>query len=342
MRRIGVLIILVIGIGSTLFGGCAQPKQGAQQIQTTEEQRASRESMTVTILGGSPGGEWSAVAEGFGEAIRRGCPGAQVTVQPGKDGPNAVRVSSREVDLAISNAVTAYLAYHGREPYDSAYSNLRVVARTNPRSSFHFLIKDIGINTIEELKQKKYPLRISMNAKGSTFEVAGRFVLNAYGISYQDIERWGGKVHFLNFKEAFELMDNGQLDAVTGFPPYPASYFVEASLKHKLKLLPLNQEVMAQASEKLGTRPGEIPAGAYSFQKEAIPTIMSGDIFITAAEQPEDKIYTIVKALYTNFDYFKSVHASMQDLKPEDLPKGINIPLHQGAERFYKEMGYIQ
>lgn len=304
---------------------------------------AAGKDYKITILGGSAGGVWSVMTEGVAETIRRSLPHARITTEPGKDGPNQVMVARNEFQIAVTNEGTSYAAFHGLPPYKSKLSNLRTLAILNPTSPFQFFIdKKTGITSFQEIKDRKYPLRVGMNRRGTLMEMAGKVVMEAYGITYNDIRKWGGKLHFIPSKQAVDLWDAGQLDATSEVMQFPASRYVEQALKHDLRMLPVTEDKMAGICKTLGMTPFTIPANTYSFQKEPYLTINTKLILITSAQEPEQMVYDVVKAIYSNLDYLHKVHVNLRDLTPQIMAGNPLIPLHPGAVKFFREIGVIK
>jgi TRAP transporter TAXI family solute receptor len=304
---------------------------------------AAGKDYKITILGGSAGGVWSVMTEGVAESIRRSLPDARITTEPGKDGPNQVMISKNEVQIAVTNEGTSYAAVHGLEPYKSKLSNLRTLVVLNPTSPFQFFIDEkTGIKSFSDIKEKKYPLRIGLNRRGTLMELAGKVVMEHYGITYKDIEQWGGKLHFVASAQAVDLWDAGQLDATSEVMQFPASRYLEHGMKHKLRMLPVTEDKIPGLCKALGMTPFTIPANAYAYQKEAYRTINTKLTLITSAEQPVEMIYDLVKAMHTNLDYLHKVHANLRDLTPEIMAKDVLIDLHPGAIKYFREIGAIK
>ena len=154
---------------------------------------------------------------------------------------------------------------------------------------------------------------------------------------HADIEKWGGKLHFVPSAQAVDLWDAGQLDATSEVMQFPASRYVEQGLKHKLRMLPVTEDKVPGICKALGMTPFTIPADTYSYQKEDYPTVNTKLILITSAEQPEEMIYDLVKAMYNNLDYLHKVHANLKDLTPEIMAEDVLIELHPGAKKFFRE-----
>lgn len=324
LALLGTVVMMNLWLGSGQVQGASKPYK-------------------ITILGGSAGGVWSVMTEGVAESIRRGIPDARITTEPGKDGPNQVMISKNEVELAVTNEGTTYAAVHGLEPYKSKLANLRTVAILNPTSPFQFFIDErAGVKSFQEIKDKKFPLRVGMNQRGTLMELAGKAVMEAYGITYADIEKWGGKLHFIPSAQSVDLWDAGQLDAASEVMQFPASRYLEHATKHKLRMLPVGEDKIPGLRKALGMTPFTIPANTYSFQKESYRTINTKLILVTSAEQPDDMIYDLVKAMHRSLDYLHKVHANLRDLNPTIMSEGVLIEMHPGAAKYFREIGAMK
>lgn len=298
----------------------------------------------ITILGGSAGGVWSVITEGVAESIRRGLPGAQITTEPGKDGPNQVMVAQGKVQFAVTYDSTNYAAVAGKTPYKSELPNLRTVAILNPTGAFQFFIdKKTGIKSFEEIAEKKYPLRVGANRKGTLMHLSGEAVLAAYGAPYDQIEKWGGKIHYVPSNQSMDLWDAGQLDATQEVAQFPISKFLEHATKHDLRLLPIDDPAKLEAlSKELGMSPFTIPAHTYPFQDEDCRTLNTKLILLSSADVPDQLVYDVVKSMNESLDYLHKVHANLKDMTPEIMANGAMVALHPGAAKYYREIGAVK
>lgn len=296
----------------------------------------------ITLAGGSLAGAWSAISEGVANSLRREMPGAAVTHEVGLDGANAALVDSGRAQLGMLHSAMGRLALAGKYPYSRQHENLRVISRVYSDSAFHFLVSEkTGLTSIEEIQQKKYPLRLSVIYRGSLMELASRTTLEAYGITYEDIESWGGKVHFRALVPSLDLMKDDRLDAISISVQFPENNMNEASLRQRFRLLPLSADAIQYINEKLGTYRSAIPAGTYRFTPEDVPTFSDLCVLIAYAGLEEQQAYEITRALFKNLDYLHTVHRALSKLNASDMPQVNDLPLHPGAERFYREAGVL-
>lgn len=343
-RRVKWLaILLVTALAAAAFAGCGGGKSGGPEKGGAADGEQDNRPINTTIVGGRVGGVWSVFTEGVAETIRRTYPGSVVTVEPGSTTGNPGVVSEGRIPYGMAYAMTAYAALKGNEPFEKAYPNLVAVSAIIPVNAYQFVVrKETGLNSIEDIKNKKYPLRISVDEKGSMADIITRAVFEAYGFGYKDIEAWGGKIFYLGGSKTFEMMSDGRMDAMPDALPIPSGDILEASATLNLKMLPLSEEAIAKVGEKLGMTKTTVPAGSYNFLDQDIPTANTQVVLITTEDRPEDEVYKVAKAIYSNLDYLYTVHKGFKDLNKDNIAIVGSLPLHPGAEKFFREIGALK
>ena len=294
----------------------------------------------MTLAGGSPGGAWSAIGEAITDELRRGVPRSSFTLEPGQDGANAVLVQQQKVEMALVYSSLAIAALDGASPFEEPQPDVRAIMLVYGDAPFHFIVaKRAGLTRIEDIARQRIPLRVSVNTRGSLMELATRTVFEAYGMQYDDIVEYGGDVLFFPFNESYEMMKNGRIDAIGATVQLPSRHAVEASRTIDLDILSLSAEVVATSSRRLGTDPMTIPAGAYTFLDHDVRTFAGRVILITHRFVPDDQIYGITRILHDNLSRLRRAHRSLRALTPQTMPEVGGVPLHEGATRFYREIG---
>jgi len=307
-------------------------------------QAAKGKPLNLTIIGGRTGGVWSVFSEGIAESIRKSNPGAIVTVEPGSTSGNPGIVNQGRIPVGLAFSLTAYSAYRGTEPYAGKPNpNLRAVAAVMPKNLYQFCVsKRSGLTSLADIKDKKFPLRISVDDKGSTADLVTREMFKAYGFSYKNIESWGGKIFYLSGEKTFEMMSDGRMDAMPDALPCPSGDILEASTNQELELLSFSDQAIDKVVDSMKLTKGVVPAGTYKFLKRDIPTVGVAVILITNKDVPEDTIYKTVKSVYENLAYLATVHDAFKDLNKDTIAAVGGLPLHPGAIKFYKEMGILK
>ncbi|MBP2079237.1 TAXI family TRAP transporter solute-binding subunit [Oceanobacillus polygoni] len=330
-------IVIAIILGIIFLTAC---EKGNEQV--AKGAAYSETSLHTTIVGGRVGGAWSVFTEGIAESIRREHEGAIITVEPGGIVENPLTVATGVVPYGLSYAMTSYAAYSGEEPYDQPYEDIRAVSVVIPANYYQFIVaSEVPYDSFEEMIELKAPIRLAVDQKGAAGEIITRNILQAYGITYDDIVSWGGSVDYLSGSKTFEMMADNRVDASGDAVSAPSSDIIEASTLMRLKMLELNEQVIERVSEKLGMDTGTINASAYSFLEEDVATVSTPAILIAHKDVPEEEVYQMTEAIYENFDYLRTVHKEFNNLSEDNMMKVGNVPLHPGAERFFREKGML-
>jgi TRAP transporter TAXI family solute receptor len=248
---------------------------------------------------------------------------------------NAIHAGALESGFAQSDV--AYWAYTGTGIYEGQekVDNLRAIANLYPESLHLVARKGAEIASIKDLKGK----RVSLDEPGSGTLVDARIVLDAFGLSEDDLE-----VDYIKPSPAVAKIRDNQLDAFLIVAGYPTGSVVELASSVGAELVPIEGPEIDKLLEtyEFFTR-DEIPAGTYEGIR-ATPTISVGAQWLVAEEVEEDLVYGITQALWHENarKLLDAGHAKGRSITLETAVEGIGIPLHPGAERFYREAGLIE
>lgn len=219
--------------------------------------------------------------------------------------------------------------------------------------------KDLGITSIRQLKDQKVPLKMStaplhlLHPVGWVLDV----LLAEYGIEMEDFERWGGMVtsgdrqpNFLEKvpagrRDRVSAMKDGTLNAVfdEALMTMPWKQIADAV---DLTFLPIDQDVLQSLERKYGVRSTVIPKGRLRGVDTDLPAIdFAGWILYCREDLPDDLVYMTVRAIEQQRAQIESLFQPGQgltgDVDVAHLWQGTELPLHPGAERFYREKGYM-
>jgi TRAP transporter TAXI family solute receptor len=299
--------------------------------------------LKVTLAGGSVGGAWSAIGSAIGESIRRQAPGTAFSYEPGRDAANVQLVSTGRAQLGIAHAQIALRAIGGQAPFAEKFANVRGVSLIDSEAAWQ-AVTPAGskIESLEQIKQNRTPVRVSVNLRGTLMAVASEEAFKAAGVPFADLERWGGKVHYVAYNDALEMLKAGQVDIVTNVLDFPSRQLVTAARESPVRFVKFNPDVVDKVSKSLGAEPVRIAANTYNFQPEAVDTFRAHVVLLTAADAPDAQVTTIVRAIINHFDYIKTAHATMARLDRTALPNTGGVRLHPAAEKVYREAGIIR
>lgn len=296
----------------------------------------------LTVYGGSVGGVWSLFTEGVSEAVRREYPGTLITAVPGTVAGNPVIIHQGKTDFAIAESLTARFAYEGQHPFSEKHEDIRAVAAIMPENTFQMVAPvKASFDTVEDIANDHIGVRYSSGEKGALGDVISGTIFEAYGFTYEDIERNGGEVSFLSGGKTFELMQDGRIDSLGKMVPIPAGDIVEASASIDMKLIPIGQTAIDYLVEIYELTPFTIKSGSYDFQEEDYLTVNTPTILITNASMSEEVVYKVTQSIYNQLDYLYDVHNGFTKVNDETIIEVGGVPLHPGAERFFKEQGLL-
>jgi uncharacterized protein len=250
---------------------------------------------------------------------------------------NVDAISSGALESGFAQSDIAHWAYTGTGTYEGKppVKNLRAIANLYPESIHLVARKGAGIRSVKDLAGK----RVSLDEPGSGTLVDARVILDAYGLSEDDLQ-----AEYIKPSVGLAKMRDNQLDAFFFVAGYPTGSVEELCATVGCELIPINgPEVDTLLEEYRFFARDVIPAGTYVGVPET-QTLSVGAQWVVAAEVDEDLVYGITKALWHDNAriLLDDGHARGHAITLETALDGIGIPLHPGAERYYREVGMLE
>lgn len=290
----------------------------------------------VNILTGGQSGVYYPLGVALSQIYNKDIPDAKSTAQVTKasaENMNLLQAGRGELAFALADTVSDAYTGNTEAGFKTPLKKLRGMTATYNNYIQIVANADSGIKTLADLKGK----RISVGAARSGTELNARAVLKAAGLSYADFQ----KVEYLPFGESVELMKNRQLDVTLQSAGLGVSSIRDLATSVKIVVVPISQDVI----DKIGNpayQPATIPAGTYDGMTGDTPTAAVPNFLVTAETVPDDLVYQMTKVFYENLDTLKSAHNAAKTIELKNALKGMPVPVHPGAERYYKEVGLIK
>jgi TRAP transporter TAXI family solute receptor len=250
---------------------------------------------------------------------------------------NVDAIASGALESGFAQSDVAYWAYTGTGIYEGEgkIENLRGIANLYPESIHIVARMGSGIESVRDLRGK----RVSLDEPGSGTLVDARIILDAFGLSENDLTPSYVKPH-----QASAMMDEGQLDAFVIVAGYPTGSVLELCASAGCELVPIHgPEVDALLERYPFFAKDTIPAHTYPGVGET-ETLSVGAQWLVGAEVDEDLVYGITRALWHDNarKLLDDGHSKGRAITLETALDGIAVPLHPGAERYYREIGLMQ
>lgn len=296
---------------------------------------AAQADQFVNILTGGTSGVYYPLGVALGKIYAEKIPGVRTQVQSTKasvENLNLLQAGRGEIALALGDSVKSAWEGDAEVGFPKKLDKLRGVAAVYPNVIQIVASQSSGIKTFADLKGKS----LSVGAAKSGTEVNARRIFETMGMSYKDL----GKTEYLPFGESVELIKNRQLDATL-----QSAGLGVASIRDLATSLPITMvAVPADVATKLGPPfvATTIPANTYNGQTADVPTLAVVNFLVTNSGVSDEVVYQMTKQLFENLDQMVAAHKAASAIKLETAINGMPLPLHPGAERYYREKGLIK
>jgi TRAP transporter TAXI family solute receptor len=314
---------------------------------------ASAQPYNLTIAGYSPGGLVSTAAAGLDRAVNAAFPGSTLTYQTGSGGlANAMLLEQKKVPLGFISDTELNVVVHGKPPFKKPLTDLRLLVNPySPSSRFqatHVLANknwadEHGIKTVADIAAKKPPMKVAFNRPGNLDGDVALSTLAVYGITQDNIKKWGGQVVRAASQEMTSLMLDRRLDMVVVGISINHPRIQEMAKGLDLIMLPVTPEMAKKTADEMGAQPCLIKAGEYSFLASDTMAVCVGLSLVARADLDEKIAYNLTKGIVENIDKYRAAHRLLQKaVTVQSLTEKGQIPYHPGTEKYLREKGLLK
>lgn len=313
--RLSILSVLLV-LAISVVAGCGD---------------SASEKKFLNIATGGTAGTYYPIGGAMAEILNNNIEGMNASAQStGATVANINMLQEGSVDLAIVQNDITYYAANGIEMFkDKKISNLQGIASLYPETCQIITLDATGIKSIADLKGK----RVAVGAMGSGAEANARQILEAYGITYDDIDE-----QFLSFSEAANALKDGNVDAAFLTAGYPTAAVQDIASQNPIRVLPVDDD---KADALVAKYPFytkvTIPAGTYAGFDEDVKAVSVMAMLVCTDKVDEKMGYEITKALFSNLDRIKAAHSVGKLITKESAMEGMPITMNAGAEKYFKE-----
>jgi TRAP transporter TAXI family solute receptor len=251
---------------------------------------------------------------------------------------NINTIKGADLDFGVAQSDWNYHGLKGTKAFEKSgpFPELRSVFSLHPEPFTILARADANVKNFSDLKGK----RVNVGNPGSGTRASMDELLTASGMKLSDF----GLAAELKADEHGAALCDNKIDAFFYGVGHPSANIQDPVTTCGAKLV----NITGPAIDKLVAAnsyyaKATIPAGMYKGNDQPTQTYGVLATFVTSAKQPDDMVYTLVKAVFENFEDFKKLHPALANLKPENMiADGLSAPLHPGAVKYYKEKGWMK
>jgi len=294
---------------------------------------ASASAETLRLMTGPQGGSWYPLG-GAIKNIMENRTDHSVQVLPGAGIANVKGVQSGRADIGFANSVSTVDGVNGKGPFEGEPAdNVCNVGTLYPQ---YFQVVALADGPSDPANFGEVSL--AAQPRGNTGEAITRHLLEAYGHSYDSLER----VNFGSYTDSVALMKDGNADVFTLGTTVPAGAIMDLASARDIQIVAIDDEGLAAMQElNPGYQRIMIPSGSYPGQDEAVPTIGYSTHIIARCDLEADIVYELLAGIAENTDDLGAIASAAGNATPESMAAETGVPLHEGAERFYAEHGVM-
>ncbi|MCT8674906.1 TAXI family TRAP transporter solute-binding subunit [Glaesserella parasuis] len=300
---------------------------------------AHAEDKFVTIGTGGQTGVYYVVGQSICQLVNRDTAKTNVKCNAPSTGASVANlnaIADKQMEMGIAQSDWQYHAYNGSSSFEGKKNDkLRAVFSIHPEPFTVMARTDAKITNFDDLKGK----RVNVGDPGSGTRATMNVILAAKGRTDKEFK----VASELKPAEMASVMVDNNLDAITYNVGHPNGALKEAAASCDAHLVPVTGEAIDKlVADHPYYAKATIPGGLYKGTDNPVDTFGVYATLVTSADVDADRVYTVVKAVFDNFDRFKRLHPAFENLKEEEMIKNaLSAPLHEGAIRYYKERGWM-
>ncbi|MBS3681567.1 TAXI family TRAP transporter solute-binding subunit [Ornithinibacillus massiliensis] len=248
---------------------------------------------------------------------------------------NITTLNKGDAEIGFSMGDAAADGYEGIDSFEEqgAQENIRSIASLYPNYLQIVATVESGIKTVEDLAGKS----VAVGAPASGTEISAKRVLEAYGMSYDDINE-----DYLSFAEGVEGIKNGTIDAVVISSGLPNAGVMELQTTNDIVVVEIAEDKVLEMQEKYPAFfPAVVAADVYDLDADT-PTIGVNNVLLTHKDVSDDVAYALTKGIYENLDTLKDTHNAAKDIDIQNALQNLPAPLHPGAKKYFDEQGITE
>lgn len=322
-----ILVSLLIAFSVIFAAACTDGNEQAANNKGEDKQ------VDLLMGTGSQGGTYFPLGAEMANVWNKNIEQVNVTsTESGASVENLAKISNGEFDLGMTVNLPAYTAYEGSGDFDGKkVENFAFIGHIYPEVLQIITRESANINSIADLKGK----RVAIGPPGSGTQVAVKLVLESYGLKEGDYDAYQE-----GFGDAKSKLQDGTIEASFGLLGLPDAGIdeLQASVKD-VKLLNIDTDKLDHIEKNSGYSSYIIKAGSYEWQKDDVQVVSAFAVLVANTDTVDDDLaYELAKVMVENAS--ENTHPQAKHMTKENALNGVgDLPIHPGAEKYYKEIG---
>jgi len=334
-KFLALVLALAMVLGMT---ACGQKEEAPAPAPEAGQEAAPAPAPEVSgnfVMGtGGVSGSWYPMGGGICGAMTKGK--VNVTVQASGGGVENVRtILAGERDFGMAATDVAYYGYNSEQDFEGEDGTmLRSVFKFCPNYTQLLVRADSGINCVADLKGKA----VGCGATGSGDEITMRTLLEAVGLTYDDVDEY-----LISVAEQATAFKDRKIDSCFIGAAAPTSGILDAASQTDAKLLAITGE---EADAFIELRPfyskATLSKDAYSFMTEDVEMMVLDTYLLCSTALTDEQVYTVLDNMFASIEDVQATHTALESLTLESACAGdFVVPLHDGAVKFYQDKGVL-
>ena len=290
----------------------------------------------VTVLTSGTNSVYYPLGVALAKAIGKAIPDVKTSVQATKgtaENLNLLQAERGDVAFALADALSAAWKGSDEAGFKVPLKKLRGIAALYPNYIQIVARADSGVRSLVDLKGK----RISVGMPKSNTDLNARAIFEAAGLSYKDF----AKVEYLPFGESIEMLKSRQIDVILQSSGLGVLALRDLASSLDVVVVPIPADVIKKVGDPVYL-PAVIPGGTYRGQSADVPTATVLNFLVTFYFFRQNAVYEITKSLWTSLDQLVAAHPAAKAIDVRHALEGMPLPLHPGAQKYYRETGLLK
>lgn len=286
----------------------------------------------IKLMSGPQGGSWYPLAGAIANIVKP--EGINIQVLPGAGIANVQAVQLGKAEMGFGNSISTADGTEGRPPFEKKTDQVCNIASLYPQYFQIVANADSGIETMADARGKP----VAIQPRGNTAEFITVQLLQVYGMTYKDL----GKVSHVSYTDAVSLMKDNNAQLFTLGTQVPGSSIMDLASARAIRLIPVPDDKFQEMRDlNAAYTKLIIPAGSYPGQDEDVAAVGYATHLIARCDLDPDIVYKTLAGLVEHKDDLIAISKSMGETTLEMMAEDIGVPMHEGAQRYYKEKGVL-